>query len=193
MTDKHVYVIHGYTATPTDNWFPWLKRQVEEQLNIPTTILEMPNADNPKLQEWDELCDRLIDTNHELTIVGHSLGCIQALRFVSQHTIKNIKMILVSGFDEVLNTLPQLHSFTDTSLNYQTIIPKIDQAVVISALDDDIVSYHYSETLARHLKCQFILMPNGKHFIDRDHIYEVPVVCQQISLMNEYRENHFNS
>ena len=168
-------------ANPEANWFPWLKRKAQNDLHKDIVLLKMPNSESPDPTEWNKQCEQDIKDTDGVTIIGHSLGCIQTLRFVEQHALRNVHLILVSGFDETLTTLPELDSFTNPPLNYQHILPKIADAVVISALDDDVVSYHYTETLARHLKCKFILMPTGKHFISRDDITELPVVFEELA------------
>lgn len=182
--DNQIYLIHGYTATPKSNWFPWISNQMERNFSIPVNVLEMPNADHPRVDEWDKKTDEVIKASNHMTIIGHSLGCIATLRFVSQHQVSNVNLVLVSGFDEITHTLPQLHEFTDSSLDINNdILPKIKSAVVISAVDDDIVPSHYSQKLSEHLKCQFILLPNGKHFIDRDKIFELPSVYEELQNM----------
>ncbi|GAJ25547.1 hypothetical protein JCM15457_415 [Liquorilactobacillus sucicola DSM 21376 = JCM 15457] len=183
MTKKKLYVLHGYTSNRNANWFPWLKQQVEEKMKKQVKVLQLPNADHPKPAEWDQTCSRKISSENGITLVGHSLGCIEALRFLSQHEIKDVNLVLVSGFDEKLHTLPELAEFTEPSINYAEVLPKLKRVVVISALDDDIVPYEYSETLARHLHAKFILMPEGKHFIDAYGTVKLPVVYQELAAM----------
>lgn len=177
-----VFLIHGYTASPEANWFPWLQQELAK-VNQNMTLLPMPDANNPHPAAWDEMCAKSIHGSSGITIIGHSLGCIAALRFLQKSHLQHVNLLLVSGFDEPLFTLPQLDAFTHTPVSYSNIWPKINQAVVMSAIDDDIVPYTYSETLARHLKCKFILMPAGKHFISRDGIYTLPVVYHELLAM----------
>ncbi|MFK4565895.1 RBBP9/YdeN family alpha/beta hydrolase [Enterococcus sp. UD-01] len=179
MKEK-IFLIHGYTANPEANWFPWLKAEVKKQLKQEIAILKMPNPEAPVPQAWDAYCHSKIAHSDGITIIGHSLGCIEALRFVDQHELKEVRLILVSGFDETTAWLPELASFTEKPLHYAELLPKIKQAVVISAIDDDIIPYHYSETLARHLHCKFILLPEGKHFIDRDGVLSLPTVMEEL-------------
>lgn len=181
MNNKQVYLIHGYTANPNANWFPWINEKSKRNLGLEVSALSMPNSDNPDPLSWDKKCDEEIKNNGELTIIGHSLGCIQALHYLEQHDIKGVHLILVSGFDETISTLPELASFTKKSVNYEDVLPKIKDAVVISAIDDDIVPFYYAETLARHLNCKFVLMPTGKHFIDRNKVTELPVAFDELS------------
>jgi len=174
-----IFLIHGYTAHPEDNWFPWLKKELQKE-NEDLFLLEMPNSQNPNPVEWNRHCDETIPQTDGITIIGHSLGCIEALRFVERHDIKNVNLVLVSGFDEKTYTLPQLLEFTNKPVDYTNVLKKINQSVVITAFDDDIIPYTYSQTLARHLNCKMILMPEGKHFIDRDGVLELPVVYDEL-------------
>jgi len=178
-----IYLIHGYTASPTANWFPWLKQETAGKLNQTIKLLALPNPEQPHPDAWDKTCDQEITHKDGITIIGHSLGCIEALRYLDQHAIKDINLILVSGFDETPCTLPELAPFTQTPVDYTRILPKIKQAVVISALDDEIIPYVYSETLARHLQCKFVLMPTGGHFISRDNVTSLPVVYEELRMM----------
>lgn len=175
-TDQNNYLIHGYSATPTANWFPWLKTQLNIHLNQELNILTMPDTNHPNLEAWLGACERDIASSDGITLIGHSLGCITALRFLEKQTIKNVNLILVSGFDDKIETLPELDEFTQQPLDIQRLLPKINQITVISARDDDIVPYRHTEKLARDLDAPFILMPHGQHFIDRDGTTKLPVV-----------------
>lgn len=77
--------------------------------------------------------------------------------------------------------MPELSAFTNKPIDYHKALSKIKDVVVISAINDDIVPFYYAATLARHLKCKFILMPSGKHFIERDKIKELPVVFDELT------------
>jgi predicted alpha/beta hydrolase family esterase len=48
---KRVFIIHGWTANPADNWFPWIKSELEKH-DFEVTVPQMPNADFPKQEEW---------------------------------------------------------------------------------------------------------------------------------------------
>lgn len=179
----NIYLLHGYTASPKDNWFPWLRSMMQGKLGQKLQILNLPNSDSPSLVAWNKTCDTEINPQKNLTIIGHSLGCIQALHYIDQHDVQDVNVICVSGFDETTHTLPQLKQFTAEPIDYKNVQSKIKQAVVISAIDDTIVPSFYSETLARHLGCKFVLMPNGGHFIDQENVLTLPVVYQELRQM----------
>ena len=55
----NVYVVHGYTSASSAEWFPWLKNKLTE-IDISTTIFDMPNPNDPKVNEWDAYLDKNI-------------------------------------------------------------------------------------------------------------------------------------
>lgn len=183
MSEQMIYMFHGYTSFAHDHWFPWLEKQVEQQLRIPFKKLNFPDSNHPDKQAWDRYCDQHIKAADGITLVGHSLGCIQVLHFLAQHDIKDVNVLLVSGFDEPIWTLPNLDAFTAHPVDYTNILPKIRRVTVISALNDNSVPYPYTLTLARHLHSKFVLMPSGHHFTDPGHDKKLPVVFDELKLM----------
>ncbi len=45
------YIFHGTDGNPGENWFPWLKRKLEE-IDIKTTVPQLPNPAHPHENEW---------------------------------------------------------------------------------------------------------------------------------------------
>ncbi len=175
-----IYMFHGYTSNANDHWFPWLENRVETELHRPFKKLNFPDSDHPVEQAWDQYCDANIDPEDGMTLVGHSLGCIQVLHYLDQHDVHNVNVLLVSGFDEPIWTLPELDSFTEHPVDYTGILPKIRKVAVISAINDDSVPYPYTLTLARHLYAKFVLMPSGHHFTDTGKDKQLPVVFEEL-------------
>lgn len=183
MTTPIIYMFHGYTSFAHDHWFPWLEKQVEEQLQVPFKKLNFPDSNHPKTVAWDQYCDQMIKPVDGMTLVGHSLGCIQVLHYLLQHEVKNVNVLLVSGFDEPIWTLPALDAFTEHPVDYSAILPKIRNVTVISAINDPSVPYPYTLTLARHLHAKFVLMPTGHHFTDAGADKKLPVAFDELKAL----------
>ncbi len=174
------YIIHGYTASANSNWFPYLKAELQSE-NIEVEILDMPNSNTPKLVEWLNHLKKSIQTFNDNTIfIGHSLGCITILYYLNKYFHNKVKALyLISGFVE--NTpIPELQEFVDPIIDYQKIKEQAKNIYVISAKDDDIVPYKFSQILSEKLNAEFILLNNGKHFIDRDGFTKFPLLVSKI-------------
>jgi hypothetical protein len=182
---KHVYIIHGYKASPTDHWFPWLKRRLLED-GVGVDVLRMPDPEHPRAASWDAFLDKHITRHDEDTFfVAHSLGSISLLRHLAGKQGTRIGgIVLVSGFSEPLPALPQLDEFTaGTSL--ATIARMAPQRHVIAARDDAIVPYAFAARLAERLQARLHKVDRGGHFLGSDGFTEFPLVYRQLRAMTQ--------
>ncbi len=173
--NKKFYIIHGYGADSSSNFFPWLKNKLNQQ-NYFCDILDLPNTDFPKLDEWINYMNQNIVVDENTYIIAHSLGCIATLKYIDKFNLATIKGIyLVSGFDESLPLFPQLDSFTKIKINYQKVIEKINLRYVIASKDDDLVPFKSSEKLAKNISAKFVALDNYGHFLVEQvsEIYEL--------------------
>ncbi|MCF2874069.1 MULTISPECIES: RBBP9/YdeN family alpha/beta hydrolase [unclassified Tenacibaculum] len=180
MSKTKIYLIHGYTASPTSNWFPSFKKELLNE-NVEIIILDMPNSKEPKFKEWANHMEKMIINDSENTIfIGHSLGCVTVLNYLNSNKQKNIKgLFLISGFvDET--PIPELEEFIQPTLDYQYIINSTKNRIAISAKDDDIIPFQYSKRMANKLDAKFILLNEGKHFIDRDNFLDFPFLVNEV-------------
>ena len=141
----------------------------------------MPTPHAPVEKEWlDFLEANITNLDDKSIFIGHSLGCVAILRFLEDKNTDTIEsLFLISGFVED-SPIPELSEFVKEKIDYAKFIEGIKYRVVISAEDDDIVPYLYSEVLAKKLNAQFKLLKTGKHFIDRDGFTSFPYLINLI-------------
>lgn len=48
-----VYVIHGYTASPEENWFPWLIDNAQQH-QVSLKVLRLDPSMVPNLNVWEQ-------------------------------------------------------------------------------------------------------------------------------------------
>lgn len=179
LKNKKIIIIHGYTASPQKNWFPWLKVQLE-QLGASVFVPEMPDTQAPNPMHWlQHLQDSQIKLDADTILIGHSLGCITLLRFLMAQQQQNPKVggyILVSGFADEQQTLPELKAHTNFTLNYPYLKSVSNNKVSIISSNDTIVSPQSSITLADLLETNVITVENAGHFLDREGFNEFPLI-----------------
>jgi len=73
-----------------------------------------------------------------------------------------------------------LNEFLTPRLNYNYLKQLPSNRIAISAVDDDIIPYEYSKTMAEKLNASFTLLKEGKHFIDKDYFTEFPFLIEEI-------------
>jgi uncharacterized protein len=109
-------IFHGLGSTSEDNWFPWLKNELERN-HIKTAVPDLPYSQNPKQREWLKEAMKL-KYDEETILIGHSLGTILILRLLEQFKVK--AAFLVAAFDDPLN-IPEIKNFFDREFYYPLI------------------------------------------------------------------------
>jgi uncharacterized protein len=177
-----IYIVHGYSASPSDHWFPWLREELEQR-GAAVSIVDLPSPENPQPDEWQKALENQVSVLDRKTyFVTHSLGSITLLRYLESAT-SNERIggyILVSGFNGSLPILPQLDSFQRIGIDYEKLVQITDNRVVIAALDDASVPHTITEDLAESLDAQFISVEQGGHFLSSDGFAEFPLVLSEI-------------
>lgn len=182
---KRVFITHGYTANSQKHWFPWLKVRLEHK-GFSVTVFDMPDSDNPDPAAWLAHHQANIDNISPQDIfIGHSLGCIAALRFLTQRNKPVGGVILVAGFDQPLPNLPELNDFTAQQPDYAALIRNIPQRTVIASLDDEVVNPEFSEQMAVNLQAKYITTQGYKHFTEYHSITQFPLIYDEIMMFAE--------
>ncbi len=172
-----VYIVHGYTASADKHWFPWLAQELAK-IGVECYRLNMPDSSSPNPDKWLRHLEEHVSIDDETIVVGHSLGCIAWLNFLARNFLKPKAAIFVSGFYQPLDTIPELSSFSNSYAVAPSCLPF--KSYVIAALDDTIVPHPYSDELAKHLKADYIRLPSGGHFLDREGWTEFPLAMDLI-------------
>lgn len=181
MKKTKIYLIHGYTASSTSNWFQSFKKELQNE-DAEVIVFDMPDSNSPNFNEWINHIEKSIQNYDEDSIfIGHSLGCTTVLSYLNKNRLSsNIKgMYMISGFTEE-TPIPELSEFINDELNYSYLIGLTKNRIAISAKDDDIVPFQFSERMAERLDANFILLDEGKHFIDRDNYIEFPFLVNEV-------------
>lgn len=162
---KRCIIVHCWEGYPNYCWYPWVKKELEKK-NFQVIIPEMPDTNNPKLNEWlPKLKDSVKEPDNELYLVGHSLGCITILRYLEslKEDIKIAGVIMVAGFVDNLG-YKEIESFFQTPINYEKIRKHANKFVAIHSDNDPYVSLDNGDIFKKKLGAKVIIKKNMNHF-----------------------------
>ncbi len=183
---KRAVFIHGWYGHPTDGWWPWLKTSLEERgFNVLSP--QLPHEDKPQAKEWVEAIRRIVGTpDNELLLIGHSLGCITILKYLS--TLKDGEQIkgsvLVAGFTEDLNFDGydgSLANFFEEPIDWNKVCRHCPSSWVISSDNDPTVSKENHDRLLKLLGAQGIWEHGKLHMTGDDGIFELPSTLEVVN------------
>ena len=171
---KNYFIIHGFMGSNIENWFPWLKKQIEKKKNKLCVIPQFPiEVEQHNYLSWKKLLDiynyeyNMINENS--VIIGHSTGSICALKYILETKTKIKKLILVSGFNNYYpNNEDELHrKLNPTYYVKEELIKKISkyvkEIVCIYGDNDPYITQDSLHGFSKSINAKEIIIHNGGH------------------------------
>ena len=87
------FIIHGSYGNPNENWFPWLKKELEKEGCI-VFIPEFPTPENQSLKNWMEIFNDFYQNCPVLTEKPDIKNARLNLILAYKQTIKNALNLL---------------------------------------------------------------------------------------------------
>lgn len=164
----NIFIFHGTEGHPKENWFPWLKAELEaKDYNVIVPQFPSPPVVAAKITEWfDVLKDYEQYINEDTVIVGHSLGGVFTLRVLEKldHPIKAAFFVGAPiGVRPILN-YDRDNSFSGFEFDWEAIKGHAKDFVVYQSDDDPYVGLDNGKELAKHLGVELSFIPNAGHF-----------------------------
>jgi len=161
-----IFIFHGVNGHPEENWFPWLKSELEKQ-GQSVIVPQFPHADYPQLDEWlayFEQWQALV--NNDAIFIGHSLGAAFAMRLLERCKLPVRATFLVAAVWSVMDNQfdPLMTSFTSQPYDWEKIRKNTGEVRVIHSDNDPYIALEKAEALAQNLGVPATLVKNGGHF-----------------------------
>jgi predicted alpha/beta hydrolase family esterase len=179
---KHVYVVPRWGGNSCSDWYPWLKKQLEEsseedQCRYIVQPLDMPAWDVPKISNAADYLAELLPAERlrqqEIYLVGHSVGCLAILnhlaRLARQEPGLQVGGVLcVAGWFLIDNPWEDILNWMNAPVDFEgarLAIPQ-DKLVVMLSDDDPYTSgYQQNEKLwLERMQARVNILPGREHF-----------------------------
>lgn len=166
--NNNIFIFHGTEGYPEENWFPWLKNELEAK-NYKVFVPQFPSPPiiPSKISEWFDILksyEQYIDEN--TILIGHSLGGIFTLRIIEKlkHPVKAVFLIGTPiGVRPILN-YDRDSSFSGFEFNWEEIKNKAKDFVVFQSDNDPYVGLENGKVLSKNLGVELSFIPNAGHF-----------------------------
>jgi predicted alpha/beta hydrolase family esterase len=188
---KRVFIIHGWGASPQDDWFPWLKKELDQK-GFEVFVPEMPNTEKPKIEEWVPFLADLVGKPDENTyFVGHSIGCQTIMRYMEKFDdIKIGGIVFVAGWFNLINLESKEEEeitklWIETPINIEKIKNISKKIVAIFSDNDPVVPLDDNKIFKKELEAEIIIEHNKGHFNKSDGITKLLIVLEKILEMSK--------
>jgi len=179
----NVFIIHGAYGNPEENWFPWLKSELEK-LDCRVFIPKFPTPKNQTLENWRNVFEEYKkDLNENSIVIGHSLGPAFLLDILEKLDNPIKAAFFISGFIGLLNN-PDFDninkSFVDRSFDWLKIKQNCPKFFVFHSDNDPYVPLEKAKQLAKNLGVDVIIVKNAGHFNEKAGYKEFNLLLDKI-------------
>ncbi len=161
-----VFIFHGVSGNPGENWFPWLKENLEAEGHR-VIVPAFPHSEAPKLEEWlEHFREYENDVGVSTVFVGHSLGAAFALRLLERMKHPTVATFLVAPVSGVMGNEfdPLMTTFTEAPYDWSSIRKNCHTFTVIHSPTDPYITLSKVKTLAENLGIEVTEIENAGHF-----------------------------
>lgn len=176
-----IYLVHGWGGSPHgEGWFGWLMQECEKR-NIELIIPEMPNTNNPKINEWVGKMKDIVEVSEETYLVGHSIGGQAIMRFLEGLDDGKIGgVVFVAGWFNLLETAYEdegereiAKPWLETPIDCEKVKENVGGVLAIFSTNDDCVPVSDSKLFEERLGAEIIIKENEGHFNETKEIKEI--------------------
>lgn len=171
---KNSILFQSWYSEISDNWYGWLKAELTKK-GYQTHFIDLPEMrkDVPDMGKMITQIESFGFIDKYTTLIGHSLGCLLAMRLAEKYVIE--KMILASGWD--FDDLTEEHkTFWANKIDHAKIKSHVRKIYVIHSDNDPYITKITAEDMSKRLGAEFILVPNGGHLNAKSGITKLPQI-----------------
>lgn len=157
-------VLHGSFGSKDGNWFPWLKKELENK-GYMVDVPQMPiGVGNQNYENWSNVLDKL-NINENTTIVAHSIAPIFVCKYLINNKLKVKKLIFVCGFNNYLGIDPDFDAVNKPMFidNLEDIKNYCNDIICFYSDNDPYVKFDVEKSFADSITDKQFIVKNGGH------------------------------
>ena len=131
---KVIFVPGNGGGSPKDNWFPYLKEELEK-LNINVVASEFPDNELAREAYWVPFLKKNLHADDQTILIGHSSGAIAAMRFAEADRLLGSVLVGAYHTDLGLST-EKLSGYFNRPWNWESIAQNQKWIVQFASIDD---------------------------------------------------------
>lgn len=173
-----VILIHGFNASPEQNFHPWLTRELRDRgIEVLAPALPLKSDSELEVRELVELLKQAIGkvTSKDI-FLGHSLGALLLLQYLQavEMTETPRGVVLVAAPWKVNN--PNLRRLFMADLDGEVVMWKAREFLVVHSKEDTLVPIEHGRLLAQSLKARLLETEGDQHYMGAEY----PVLLSEL-------------
>ena len=157
-------ILHGSFGSKDGNWFPWLKKELENK-KCKVQVPQMPvGVGNQNYDSWSRKFSEL-EINENTIIVAHSIAPVFVCKYLINNKINVKKLIFVCGFNNYLGIDSDFDAVNKPMfLDNLVDIKKYCKSIICYYSDNDpYVKFDVEKSFADLIANEQYIIKNGGH------------------------------
>ncbi len=177
---KNALILHGTNGNSSENWFPWLKTELEK-LEYEVWVPDLPQAEKPNIERYNKfiLANKEWKFDSEAIIIGHSSGAVEVLGLLEalpENIVVN-KCFLVGSFINDLGW-DSLNELFLKPFDFEKIKKHAKEFIFIHSDNDPYCPLDHAKYLAEKLNSELIVEKGQGHFSGKN--VKIPVILSKL-------------
>ncbi len=180
---KNAFIIHGTAGYPEENWFPWLKQELQP-LGYNVIIPQFPTPENQTAEAWFEVFEKYLEFyTSETILIGHSLGGTFILNILQKYDTKVAGAYLVAAPIGIpfVKFIEADKPFTKDGFDWGKIKSNSKVFEVFHSDNDPYVGINNAEEIVKNLGIKLSFMAGAGHFNEAAGYTKFPELLEKIN------------
>ncbi len=183
---KNAIIIHGAYGNPSENWYPWLKKELENKGLIVYTPI-FPTPINQSFTTWENIIKHIVNEIDENTlIIAHSVGVPFILKIITKYQINISNVFLVSGFISKLDNdkFDKINKTFLTKIDWSKFNSSSPDTNIYHSDNDPYVNKSHALELSKKIPgSRLTIIKNAGHFNDESGYTKFTQLLQDIGTL----------
>jgi predicted alpha/beta hydrolase family esterase len=177
-----VVILHGTLGSPSINWFPWLKNELE-RIGANVSVPKFPTPEGQTINNWIDILDQNVqEYDNNLILVGHSSApLVICVKLQELKTPIKACFFIAPFVGKIGNKeYDQYNSeFISFDFNWNKIKAK-SKFYIYRSNNDPYVPEESGKVLAEKLEVKETIIPNGGHLNAESGFVQFPKLLEDI-------------
>ena len=161
-------IIHGSFGSPFVNWFPWLRKQIEDKDLMVYTPDFPTGVGYQNYTNWEKVLEAYVNAgliNEDTVIYAHSIAPIFISHFLVSHKIKVKRLIFVCGFNNYLGINEEYDNVNKSMYfdNLEDVKQYSEEIICFYSKNDPYVKYEVEKEFADTIATKQVIIDDGGH------------------------------
>lgn len=165
---KDYFIIHGSFGSPFVNWFPWLRKEIEDK-NLVVYTPDFPTGVGyQNYTNWEKVLESYVNAgliNEDTVIYAHSIAPIFVCHFLVSHKIKVKRLVFVCGFNNYLG-INEEYDNVNKSMYFDDVgdVKQYSEEIIcFYSKNDPYVKYEVEKEFADTIATKQVIIDDGGH------------------------------